>query len=82
VCVYMCVCFYVLCFKPPYRLESHEVSSCEKQAKKDDWSYSDSLRAGRSGYQIAVGARFLQPARPVLEPTQIPIQWVPGLSRG
>ena len=28
------------------------------------------------------GRDFLFPSRPILEPTQPPIQWVPGLSLG
>jgi hypothetical protein len=48
-----------------------------------DWSvwagitsgYSDFLGAGRSGDRIPVGARFSSPTQP-------PIQWVPGHSRG
>jgi len=41
--------------------------------------YSDLLWAGRSGDPIPVAARFLAPVTPALEPTQPPVQWVPGL---
>jgi hypothetical protein len=39
------------------------------------------LRAGRSGNRIWVGARYSAPVQTALEPTQPPIQWVLGLSR-
>ena len=44
--------------------------------------YSDSLWAGRSGIESRCGRDFPHPSRPSLGPTQPPIQWVPGLSRG
>ena len=28
------------------------------------------------------GDEILRPSRPALEPTQLPVKWVPGLSRG
>jgi hypothetical protein len=34
------------------------------------------------GIESRWGRDFPQPSRPVLWPTQPPIQWVPGLSRG
>ena len=44
--------------------------------------YSDSLMSGRSGDRITVGAIFSAPVQTGPGPTQPPIQWVPGLSRG
>jgi len=44
-------------------------------------SYSDSLRAGRSGDRIPEGARFSATVQNVRGTTQPPIQWVSGLSR-
>jgi hypothetical protein len=44
--------------------------------------YSDWLRAGRSGIESRWGRFFSHASRPALEPTQPPVQWIPGLFRG
>ena len=45
--------------------------------------YNVSLWAGRYGDRIPVGGRdFTHPSRSALRPTQPPIQWEPGVSRG
>jgi hypothetical protein len=44
--------------------------------------YSDSLRDGRFGDRIPVGARFSAPVQTGLGAHPPPIQWVPALSRG
>ena len=38
----------------------------------------DSLRAGRSGDRIPLGARFSAPVQTVLEPAPTPVEGVPG----
>ena len=38
--------------------------------------------AGRSGIESRWGRDFPRLSRPTLGPTQPPVQWVPGLSRG
>jgi len=43
---------------------------------------ADSLQAGRSGDLTPWGRDFPHPSRPTVVPTQRPLQWVPGLSRG
>lgn len=44
--------------------------------------YCKSLRAGRFGVLTPMGATvfpFSSPTRPAVEPTQLPVHWVPGL---
>ena len=49
-----------------------------------DSSVAIAIRYGLGGQGIESrwGRDFPQPSRPALGPTQPPIQWVPGLSRG
>ena len=49
-----------------------------------DSSVGIATRYGLDGLGIESrwGRDFLHPSRPALEPTQPPVQWVPGLSRG
>ena len=77
--------------RPSCSLTSHKTRQCLTAAHKttqmvtttQSSPYIDSLRAGRSGNRIPVLARFSAPVHtgPV-GPTQPPVQWVPGLSRG
>jgi hypothetical protein len=44
--------------------------------------YNPSVRVGRSGDRIRVGARFSAPVQTGMDPTEPPIQWVSGLFPG
>ena len=71
VCFIVCiVCFYCMCV----------CIVC----KSRDSSVGVATRYGLDGPGIEFrwGRNFPHPCRPALEPTQSPVQWIPGLSLG
>jgi hypothetical protein len=78
-----CAC-YVFCPLQSRNLVSLIISCNSIVFLEPGWRslYSDSLRAGRSGDRIPVGAKFSASVQTGSEPTQPPVQWLPGLSRG
>jgi hypothetical protein len=66
---------------PPLPVSYVYVRLCNVSGPGSVAGYSDWLRAGSSGDRIEVEARFSTPLQ-ALGPTQLPVQLVPGLSRG
>jgi len=68
VCMYMCVCIYIYIFMYIFG-PGRSVGIVSHYGL-------DGLGSKPSGDEI------FRPSRPALGPTQTPVQWVPGLSRG
>jgi hypothetical protein len=61
---------------------SHTAMSILGRSVRTIKKNTEALVVARSGGRIPVGRGFPHPSRPALGPTQPPVQWVPGLSRG
>ena len=81
-CVCVCVCVYIYiyiytCVCVCVCAYTHTHSGPEYLSR-----YSDSLRAGRCGDRVTLGARFSSLVQKVLGPSQPPLEWVEWLSPG
>jgi hypothetical protein len=58
------------------------VSACQKTGRNNAVGIATRYGMDGPGIKSRWGRDFPHPSRPALGPTQPPVQWVPGLSRG
>ena len=80
----VCVCIYIVCVCVCVYIYIYIYIERERERESRDSSVGMATRYGLDGPVIESrwGQDFLHPSRPALGPTQPPVQWVPGLSRG